>query len=63
MEKSVRAMVDSCYGCAGERCLAGSVLVAVVIVLIKASRESGDAAQEVIVGDGLRSESNDGAGN
>lgn len=29
MEQSVAAMVDSCYGCAGERCLAGSVLVGV----------------------------------
>ena len=34
-ELSIKAMVDSCYGCAGERCLAGSILVGV-----------GDAAYE-----------------
>jgi malonate-semialdehyde dehydrogenase (acetylating)/methylmalonate-semialdehyde dehydrogenase len=29
MEKTVSAVVESCYGCAGERCLAGSVVLAV----------------------------------
>ena len=54
MEKSVRAMVDSCYGCAGERCLAGSVLVAVGDRAYQSLREKVvTAAKEVIVGDGL----------
>jgi malonate-semialdehyde dehydrogenase (acetylating)/methylmalonate-semialdehyde dehydrogenase len=29
LEKSVRAMLDSCLGCAGERCLAGSLMTAI----------------------------------
>ena len=47
-------MVDSCYGCAGERCLAGSVLVAVGDRAYQSLRESCCfGAKEVIVGDGL----------
>jgi malonate-semialdehyde dehydrogenase (acetylating)/methylmalonate-semialdehyde dehydrogenase len=29
LQKSIPAMIGACYGCAGQRCLAGSVLVAV----------------------------------
>jgi malonate-semialdehyde dehydrogenase (acetylating)/methylmalonate-semialdehyde dehydrogenase len=55
LPRSVPALVGACYGCAGQRCLAGSVLVAV------GSRAEQDAAVEAFVraarelkpGDGL----------
>lgn len=53
IEKSVRAMVDSCYGCAGERCLAGSVLVGVGNVHDSLRSEVIKNAAAVVVGDGL----------
>lgn len=53
MEKSVKAMVDSCYGCAGERCLAGSVLVAVGDCYDTVKELVIKEAKNVIVGNGL----------
>ncbi len=55
VEKSVRAMVDSCYGCAGERCLAGSVLVGVGNSHEALKNEVIKNAKEVIVGNGMES--------
>ena len=51
--KSVRAMVESCYGCAGERCLAGSVLVGVGQAYETLKSEVIQNAESVIIGDGL----------
>jgi malonate-semialdehyde dehydrogenase (acetylating)/methylmalonate-semialdehyde dehydrogenase len=52
-EKSIEIITESFYGCAGERCLAGSVLVPVG----EAHKESRDrlveAARRLKVGDGL----------
>ena len=53
IEESVRAMVESCYGCAGERCLAGSVLVGVGRSFEKLKAEVVRNAKNVIVGSGL----------
>jgi malonate-semialdehyde dehydrogenase (acetylating)/methylmalonate-semialdehyde dehydrogenase len=44
LPRSVPALVGACYGCAGQRCLAGSVLVAV------GGRAEQDAAVEAFVG-------------
>ncbi|MBT3586049.1 MAG: CoA-acylating methylmalonate-semialdehyde dehydrogenase [Halobacteriovoraceae bacterium] len=56
IDQSVRAMVDSCYGCAGERCLAGSVLVSVGDAYGKVKEQVLKEVQKVRVGDGLRPE-------
>lgn len=53
MEKSVQAMIESCYGCAGERCLAGSVLVGVGPAYPKMRELAIKYAKEIVVGDGL----------
>jgi malonate-semialdehyde dehydrogenase (acetylating) / methylmalonate-semialdehyde dehydrogenase len=53
VDKSVRAMVDSCYGCAGERCLAGSVLVGVGNCYDELKREVIKNAESVVVGPGM----------
>ncbi|MCP5054216.1 MAG: CoA-acylating methylmalonate-semialdehyde dehydrogenase [bacterium] len=53
MEKSVKAMVDSCYGCAGERCLAGAVIVTVGDSHQEVRDLVLDAANNVVVGNGL----------
>ncbi len=53
VKKSVQAMVESCYGCAGERCLAGSVLVGVGNVFDDLKNEVIRNASEVVVGNGL----------
>ncbi|MDA8793978.1 CoA-acylating methylmalonate-semialdehyde dehydrogenase, partial [Bacteriovoracaceae bacterium] len=53
MEQSVAAMVDSCYGCAGERCLAGSILVGVGDAYGKMKELVIKKAQAVNVGNGL----------
>lgn len=55
MEKSVRGMIESCYGCAGERCLAGSVLVGVGEAYPKMRELAVKFAKEIVVGDGLDS--------
>src|SRR3954468_19798471 len=52
-EKSIEVIAESFYGCAGERCLAGSVLVPVG----NAHKEAGDrlveSARSLKVGDGM----------
>ena len=53
MEKSVRAMVDSCFGCAGERCLAGSILIGIGDAYDKMKELVVKYAKEIVVGDGL----------
>jgi malonate-semialdehyde dehydrogenase (acetylating)/methylmalonate-semialdehyde dehydrogenase len=53
MEKSVKAMVDSCYGCAGERCLAGAVIVTVGDAHNEVRELVLKAAKNVVVGNGL----------
>lgn len=53
MEKSVQAMIESCYGCAGERCLAGSLLVGVGPAYPKMKELAIKYAGEIIVGNGL----------
>ncbi len=55
MEQSVAAMVDSCYGCAGERCLAGSVLIGVGDAYHKMKELVVANAKKVITGDGMDS--------
>ena len=56
MEQSVAAMVDSCYGCAGERCLAGSILVGVGDAYDKMKDLVVKNAQAVKVGNGLEAD-------
>lgn len=53
MEQSVAAMVESCYGCAGERCLAGSILVGVGSAYDKLKELVVKNANAVKVGNGL----------
>jgi len=53
MEKSVQAMVDSCCGCAGERCLAGAVIVTVGDCYEKVKELVLKTAGNVVVGNGL----------
>ncbi|MCO4792417.1 MAG: CoA-acylating methylmalonate-semialdehyde dehydrogenase [Bacteriovoracaceae bacterium] len=56
MEQSVKAMVDSCYGCAGERCLAGSILVGVGDAYGQLKEQVLNEIKNVKVGDGLNPE-------
>ena len=53
IEQSVAAMVDSCLGCAGERCLAGSVLVGVGEAYDKLKAQVLKEVGQVVVGNGL----------
>ncbi|UCF79040.1 MAG: CoA-acylating methylmalonate-semialdehyde dehydrogenase [Candidatus Eiseniibacteriota bacterium] len=53
LDSTVAALIDSCFGCAGERCLAGSVLVAVGDVYDKLKAKFLEAAKKVVVGYGL----------
>jgi malonate-semialdehyde dehydrogenase (acetylating) / methylmalonate-semialdehyde dehydrogenase len=54
MEEVIRNMVTSCYGCAGQRCMASSAIVAVGDATYKkACREFIAASQAVIVADPL----------
>ena len=53
IEQSVAAMVDSCLGCAGERCLAGSVLVGVGEAYDRLKEQVLKEVGQVVVGDGL----------
>jgi malonate-semialdehyde dehydrogenase (acetylating) / methylmalonate-semialdehyde dehydrogenase len=53
MEQSVAAMVDSCYGCAGERCLAGSVLIGVGEAYAKMKDLIVKNAENYKIGSGL----------
>src|SRR5256712_5271612 len=53
LDKVVSNLVSSCYGCAGERCLAGSVVVGVGEVHADLRRKFSDAAAALKVGYGL----------
>ena len=53
LDKAVSNMISSCYGCAGERCLAGSVVVGVGEVHEDLRRKFSDAAAKIKVGYGL----------
>ncbi|MCB9091494.1 MAG: CoA-acylating methylmalonate-semialdehyde dehydrogenase [Halobacteriovoraceae bacterium] len=55
MESSVKAMVDSCYGCAGERCLAGSILIGVGEAYSTLKNEVLKQVKNVVTGNGLDS--------
>jgi malonate-semialdehyde dehydrogenase (acetylating)/methylmalonate-semialdehyde dehydrogenase len=53
MDSAVRTVLDSCIGCAGQRCLAGSLILSVADAY--AAMEAGvvKAAHQVLVGDGM----------
>jgi malonate-semialdehyde dehydrogenase (acetylating)/methylmalonate-semialdehyde dehydrogenase len=53
-EKSIEVITESFYGCAGERCLAGSVLVPVGDAHAEARDRLVAAARSLKVGDGLQ---------
>src|SRR2546428_10322968 len=53
LDKVVSNLVSSCYGCAGERCLAGSVVVGVGDVHADLRRKFSGAASALKVGYGL----------
>lgn len=53
LDKAVSNLVASCYGCAGERCLAGSVLVGIGEVSRDLRRKFAAAAEKIKVGYGL----------
>ncbi|MFT7613704.1 MAG: malonate-semialdehyde dehydrogenase (acetylating)/methylmalonate-semialdehyde dehydrogenase [Parvicellaceae bacterium] len=55
MDQSVKAMVDSCYGCAGERCLAGSILIGVGDAYNQMKELVIKEIQGTVVGSGLDS--------
>jgi malonate-semialdehyde dehydrogenase (acetylating) / methylmalonate-semialdehyde dehydrogenase len=52
-EKSIEIIIESFYGCAGERCLAGSVLVPVGEAHEEARDRLVESARRLKVGDGL----------
>ena len=54
MERSLDSMAESAYGCAGERCLAGSVVLAVGDAHAKAQEGLAKRAREMKVGDGSK---------
>ena len=53
LERTVVALIDSCFGCAGQRCLAGSVVVAVGEVYEALRDQLVAAAKKLHVGNGL----------
>ena len=53
-EKSIEVITESFYGCAGERCLAGSVLVPVGEAHAEARDRLVAAARSLKIGDGLQ---------
>lgn len=53
LEGTTKTLVDSCYGCAGERCLAGATLVFVGSAYDKFKGPILEAAQNIKVGNGL----------
>src|ERR1043165_1623226 len=52
-EKSIEVITESFYGCAGERCLAGAVLVPVGAAHAEARDRVARSARRLKVGDGL----------
>ncbi|TFG30012.1 CoA-acylating methylmalonate-semialdehyde dehydrogenase [Candidatus Thorarchaeota archaeon] len=53
LERSVPAIITSFYGCAGQRCLAGGVLLAVGDVYEPLKKAVVEASKQVTVGNGL----------
>ena len=53
LDATVATVTESCFGCAGERCLAGSVIVAVGDVYPALRDRLVGAAREIVVGNGL----------
>ena len=56
MEPSLDNILESAYGCAGQRCLAGSVVVAVGDAYEVARRRLAEKAAALVVGDGFEPE-------
>ncbi len=52
-ESTVKTLIDSCYGCAGERCLAGATLVLVGEAHAKFKDALVDYAKNIKVGNGV----------
>ncbi|MCC7538338.1 MAG: CoA-acylating methylmalonate-semialdehyde dehydrogenase [Deltaproteobacteria bacterium] len=53
LARTVPILTESCYGCAGERCLAGSTVVAVGDVYGRLREALHEHARRIVVGDGL----------
>lgn len=53
LDKTVATLVESCFGCAGQRCLAGSVVVAVGDIHDELRERLVAAAEQLVVGNGL----------
>ena len=53
LDSAVAALIDSCFGCAGERCLAGSLLVVVGDVYEAFKERFLRAARKIVLGNGL----------
>lgn len=53
LDKTVSNIADSCYGCAGERCLAGSVILCVGDAYGKFKDRFIEAARAIKVGNGM----------
>ncbi|MFC2048169.1 CoA-acylating methylmalonate-semialdehyde dehydrogenase [Chloroflexota bacterium] len=53
LNKTVQAMLTSFFGCAGQRCLAGSVAIPVGEVYSELTKKFVEAASKLRVGDGL----------
>jgi malonate-semialdehyde dehydrogenase (acetylating)/methylmalonate-semialdehyde dehydrogenase len=53
LDKTVEALIDSIYGCAGERCLAASVLLAVGDIHEPLKKKLTEAAKQMKIGNGL----------
>jgi len=53
LDAAVAALVDSCFGCAGERCLAGSVILCVGEVYPAFRDKFVEAAKRLVLGNGL----------
>jgi malonate-semialdehyde dehydrogenase (acetylating) / methylmalonate-semialdehyde dehydrogenase len=53
LDRAMAAITESFYGCAGERCLAGSVLVPVGSVHAEARDRLAESARSLRVGDGM----------
>lgn len=54
MEKSVQNVSDSIYGCAGQRCLAGSIVIGVGDAYDKVKEKLLASAKAIVVGDGTK---------
>ncbi|MFI5372458.1 MAG: CoA-acylating methylmalonate-semialdehyde dehydrogenase [Candidatus Eisenbacteria bacterium] len=55
MTRAAQVSTESCFGCAGERCLANSVVLGVGAAYDEISRRLVDEAKRIKVGDGLES--------